>query len=238
MPISIFLRIIRMASARKTVKFGNSRVRNQLEHGSITEYAVKTKPANGPSAISNSALRTNQKAHPDKYQWDSSKSYTNTFSVSASNKAKSLTNHHKVRQNYGNDWVDATVALNTYKETMSELNKIYRSKLITLINKNFGNPSRDIFNEIVTYLDELNTTFVKWHEKTIGTDEANAKMESIFDSAEEFLKINKKDFKKLYPEFRDLFSVKLKITNKAKDLRHKTLKGLRNARTLKNSKAR
>ena len=50
-----------MASTRKTVKFGNSRVRNQLEHGSVTEYVVKTKSTNGPSAISNSALRTNQK---------------------------------------------------------------------------------------------------------------------------------------------------------------------------------
>jgi hypothetical protein len=227
-----------MASTRKTVKFGNSRVRNQLEHGSITEYVVKTKSTNGPSAISNSALRTNQKANPDKYQWDSSKSYTNTFSLPASNKAKSLANHRKVRQNYGNDWVDATVALNTYKETMAEFNKTYRSKLIILINKNFGNPPREIFNEIVSYLDELNTTFAKWQGKTIGTDEANAKMESIFDSAEEFLQIDKKDFKKLYPEFRDLFSVKLKIMNKAKDLRYKTLKGLRNARTLKNSKAR
>ena len=190
------------------------------------------------SAISNSALRSNQKAHPDKYQWDASKSYTNTFSISASNKAKSLENYRKVRQNYGNDWVDATVALNTYKETMTEVNKMYRSKLIALINKNFGNPPRDIFNEIVEYLDELNTTYAKWHGKSIGADEAKAKMESVFDSAEEFLKINKKDFIQLYPEFRDLFSVKLNYINKAKNLRHKTLKGLRNSRTMKNIVAR
>jgi hypothetical protein len=227
-----------MASNRKTIRFGNSHVRNQLLNGNTVEYKVATKAANGPSAVSNSVMRVNQKANPQKYKWDSGKSYANTFTFSASNKAKSMSNYNQIRQNYGNDWLDATVAINTYKESVADVNKTYRAKLHKLLIKNFGNPSPAILKEIVSYLDELNAVVLKWNTKAMDTATANLELESIFDSAEEFLQINKKDFKKLYPEFRELFLLKSRIINKARTLRQKTLKEVRNARTLKNKAAR
>jgi len=225
-------------AARKTLKFGISKVRNQLEHGSLVEYNVETKTHNGPPVVSNSALRVNQKANPDTYQWNASKSYANTFTISASNKAESVADYQKVRGDWGNNWVNATVAINTYKETTADINRGYKSKLARLINKNFGNPFPELFAEIVDYIEELNAVVLSWKKGVISEEKANEKMDSTFDSAEEFIQIKKSIFKILYPEFRDLYLTKLKFLKRAKTLGKKTLKELRNARTLKNSGAR
>jgi len=225
-------------AAKKTLKFGISKVRNQLEHGSLLEYNVETKEHNGPSAVSNSALRTSQKANPNSYQWNTSKSYENTYTMSAANKAESVADYQKVRGNWGNNWVNATVAINTYKETTADINRGYLSKLTRLINKNFGNPFPELFAEIVDYVEELNSIVLSWKKGVISEEQANEKMDSTFDSAEEFIQIKKSIFKILYPEFRDLYLTKLKFLKKAKTLGKKTLKELRNARTLKNSKVR
>ena len=57
------------------LRFSNSSmVRDQLLNGSLAEYSVGTKTTNGPSAVSNSLLRVNQKAHPNNYQWNKTKS--------------------------------------------------------------------------------------------------------------------------------------------------------------------
>jgi hypothetical protein len=232
--LNFLVAIIRMATKKKTLRFGNSQVRNQELHGNTVQYKVATKTTNGPSAVSNSAMRVNQKANPQKYQWDSSKSYTNTFDFSASNRATSMSNYQQIRQNYGNNWVDATVAINTYKESLADVNKMYKAKLTKHLIKDFGNPSPEILRELIYYVEELNAVVAKWHKKILDTYSADKAIEGIFDSAKEFLQIDTNVLKKLYPEYRDLFLKKSRIINKARTLRQKTLKELRNARTMKN----
>jgi len=213
---------------KKTLKFRNSsRVRNQLLNGSITEYNVGTKAANGPSAVSNSLLRVNQKADPGQYQWNKSKSYSNTFNVSKQNAASSKANYLNVRRTYKNGWVNATVAMNSYTEELEEMTNGYKSKLTVFINTMFDAPDEEEKEDIRKYIKELNEVTLDLSMNSMTKQEADQEMDNIYDKAEEGSGIDKAYFKRVYPTISAEYLALINFKKRARKTRNNILRNLR-----------
>jgi hypothetical protein len=213
---------------KKTLKFRNSsRVRNQLLNGSIAEYNVGTKAANGPSAVSNSLLRVNQKADPGQYQWNKSKSYANTFNVSKQNAASSKANYLNVRRTYKNGWVNATVAMNSYTEELEEMTNGYKSKLAVFINTMFDAPDEEEKEDIRKYIKELNEVTLDLSMNSMTKQEADQEMDNIYDKAKEGSGIEKAYFKRVYPTISAEYLALINFKKRARKTRNNILRNLR-----------
>lgn len=210
------------------LKFSNSStVRDQLLNGTLAEYSVATKAANGPSTVSNSLLRVNQKAHPNNYQWNKSKSAANTFTVSKQNAAASKANYLTVKSTYKKGWVNATVALNSYKEDLEMINNGYKSKVTEIINTHFENPDSERFEELVDYIEELNEITNDLSKQYITKVEADIEMNNIYAKAEESLGIKKDYFKRIYPVIATEYMTLVKLKKQAKKSRNNVLRTLK-----------
>lgn len=210
------------------LKFSNSSmVRDQLLNGTRAEYSVATKATNGPSAVSNSLLRVNQKANPNNYQWNKSKSAANTFTVSKKNAAASKANFLNVRQTYKNGWVNATVALNSYKEDLEMINNAYKSKVTEIINTKFMNPDSERFAELVDYIEGLNEITLDLFKQNMTKVEADIEMNNIYIKAEESLDIKKEYFKSVYPAIAAEYMALVKLKKRAKKARNSVLQTLK-----------
>jgi len=210
------------------LRFSNSStVRDQLLNGSLAEYSVGTKTTNGPSAVSNSRLRVNQKANPNSYQWNKTKSAENTYTVSRKNAAASKANMANVRQTYKNGWVNATVALNSYKEDLEMIKNGYKAKVIEIINAMFNNPDAERFESIVDYVEELNEITLDLSKQNMTKTEAEAEMNNIYMKAEEVLDIKMEYFKQVYPLISVEYLNLVKFKNQAKKTRNNVLKTLK-----------
>lgn len=213
---------------KKTLKFRNSsRVRNQLLNGSLAEYNVGTKIANGPSAVSNSLLRVNQKANPGQYQWNKSKSYANTFNVSRQNAASSKANYLNIRRTYKNGWVNATVAMNSFTEELEEMTNGYKSKLADFINTMFDAPNEERSEDIREYIKELNEVTLDLSTNSMTKQEADEEMDNIYDKAEEDSGIEKAYFKRVYPTISAEYLALINFKKRARKTRNNILRNLR-----------
>lgn len=218
----------RATRPKKTLKFRNSsRVRNQLLNGSLVEYNVGTKAANGPSAVSNSLLRVNQKANPGQYQWNTSKSYANTFNASNQNAASSKANYLNVRRTYKNGWINATVAMNSYTEELEELTNGYKSKLAEFINTMFDAPNEERFEDIRDYIKELNEIALDLSTNSMTKQEADQEMGNIYDKAEDNSGIDKAYFRRIFPVISAEYLALVNFKKQARKTRNNILRNLR-----------
>lgn len=227
---------------KKGVRFANeSLVRNLNLHKGAVNYKAKTRKNNGPSSVSSSLVRVNQRANPSSYEWNSNKSYSPTYmSLSTVERKASLANHHAVRRAFKNRWVNATVARNTYKEEVEDLQNAYYNKVFEMVAMMFNDPNELIKDEIVNYLDDIIIVANRLDANNISSTEAEHQMKAIFDNFERDTSINKDIFIKAWPTFRKFYLQNETIKQQAKRRRDDVLlgikKNLRSARAQKANK--
>jgi len=199
--------------AKKSVGFRPSQVLNlNPVTGTFKQYEVPTHTFNGKGDVPSSEVQAEQKKNPGAF--NPVKSFNKTTYRSLTNKENqaSRASFLRVKGLYGDRWVNATVAIDTYKEEKKELEKGYDSKFRELFAAQFGtNMEQSEESKFMKTIEEINEASRDVAEEVAGAEE---ELNLLFLYVAENFEFE--DFAEKYKPFHVLYFENLELRHAAK----------------------
>jgi len=229
-----------MDSGKKLTFKNKANVRNLFlnPNGSANavNYKAPTKRANGKTNVRSSLVEENYKLNPANYKWTSDYSYANTHNgPSAANKKRYLSAQGKAKTTYGNVWHNAVAIRESHNEEKQARLQQYYSKVLSLIDKLFGEQDEEVIEEFIESLEEMDKLTVEFTSGKKSKTEYMEESDIIYEDWHLNTNIDKVALMKAYPEFNKLRLDKGLANNTANAVKNRELKNLLKTKRAANS---